>query len=142
MKGLNMHGIVRGLIAALHPEVPAMLYQSIGQKTEAGGKVKSLYAPGRPVTVQAQTESPAELFHAGRVNQCGHSRKFYLHSGDCPAAKVQGGFRPLSRNGDMLRLEDGSWWLVDGMIEDFTRSGWACVRATLQVNPKGIVDAS
>lgn len=133
--GINLHSIVRPVINALHPEVKATLYQSTGQTTGAGGGVKSIYAPGVAITAQKQSESPAALFHADRVDQTEESRKFYLFSDSDTAKKVQGEYRPLSRGGDMFQLTDGSWWLVDALIEDFSLSGWVSIRATLQVNP-------
>lgn len=133
--GINLHAIVRPVINALHPEVKATLYQSTGQTTSASGNAKSIYAPGVAIIAQKQSESPVTLFHAGQTDQTEDSRKFYLFSNDDPAQKVQGEYRPLSRGGDMFQLEEESWWLVTALIEDFTRSGWASVRATLQVNP-------
>ena len=135
MTGVNLHGIVRGAIAALHPEVLLTLYQSTGQVTAPGGVVKSVYARGVAVAAQMQSEGPTTLFHADRVGQEEVSRKFYLFSNPELDRRVAGIVRPLSRTGDMLELEDNTWWLVDGVIEDFTRSGWACVRATMQVKP-------
>jgi hypothetical protein len=33
----------------------------------------------------------------------------------------------------VFQLEDQTWWLVDAVLKDFTRSGWCSVRATVQV---------
>ena len=137
---INLHGMVRGAINSLHPEAGATLYQSVGQAADAGGQAKSVYAPGVAVAVQMQSESPTALFHADRVGMEEVSRKFYLFSAQEPERRVAGIFRPLSRGGDMFQLDDGppgqgTWWLVDAVIEDFTRSGWVCVRATMQVRP-------
>ncbi|MDR2075658.1 MAG: hypothetical protein LBP61_01810 [Desulfovibrio sp.] len=129
--GLNLHSLARGAISALHPEVPARLYQSAGQVTGEDGAVKGVYAPGVPVSAQIQSEGPTALAHADRVGREEVSRKLYLFSE--PGRRVAGIVRPLARGGDMLQLEDGTWWLVEGVIEDFTLSGWACVRATMQV---------
>ncbi|MDR2075640.1 MAG: hypothetical protein LBP61_01715 [Desulfovibrio sp.] len=131
--GLNLHSIARGAISALHPEVPATLYRSVGQTTGEDGAVKSVYAPGVPVSAQIQSESPSALAHADRVGMEETSRKLYLFSEPGLDKRVAGVVRPLARGGDMLQLENGTWWLVVGVIEDFTLSGWACVRATMQV---------
>jgi hypothetical protein len=133
--GLNLHALTRGAISALHPDTPATLYRSTGQVTEEDGGVKSVYAPGMAINAQVQSEGPTVLAHADRVGMENVSRKLYLFTAPGLADKVAGIVRPLARGGDMLRLEDGSWWLVDAVIEDFSRSGWGCVRATLQVNP-------
>ena len=133
--GINLHNVVRPAISLLYPEVSATLYQSIGQAVAADGDIKSAYAPGLPIMVQMQSESPTILFHADRVGQEEISRKLYLFSGSDLMQKVAGIIRPLGRGGDMLLFDDGTWWLINATIEDFTRSGWVCVRVTLQVNP-------
>ena len=60
---------------------------------------------------------------------------FYLFADHDPAGRVAGIYRPLSRGGDMIQLEDGTWWLVNEVLEDFSLSGWVSVLATLQVVP-------
>lgn len=142
--GINLHQIVRGAITALHPDVAATLYQSTSQTTVSGGQVKASYAPGLPVIVQAQSENPSELFHADRVGQENISRKFWLNSVSPASGLVTGIVRPLGRNGDLFQIDPaapwfaGLWWLVDALIEDFSRSGWVSVRATLQVKAPDI----
>ena len=45
------------------------------------------------------------------------------------------------RGGDMFQRGDGIWWLITAVPDNFSRVGWICVRATLQVNaPEGIID--
>lgn len=135
--GINLHGVVRGVVNALHPDAKGTLYRSTGQTTSADGKVKATYAEGVPVLVQVQSESPTELFHTDRVGQEEVSRKMYLFSAAGTDARVAGIVRELARNGDMLRMDEpgvpGVWWLITAVVEDFSRSGWCCVRATLQV---------
>lgn len=138
--GINLHQIVRGSISPLHPDVSAMLYQSTGQSTGEGGQVKATYAAGISIKAQPQSEKASELFHSDRVGQENISRKFYLNSASKAEALVTGIIRPLGRNGDLFQIDPaagwfaGTWWLVDALIEDFSRSGWVSVRATLQVN--------
>lgn len=133
--GINLHSVVRPAVTALHPDTSATLYQSTGQAVGADGQVKSAYAPGLPIVAQKQSESPAALFFSDRAGATEESRKFYLTASPDPARKVTGLYRPLARGGDMFQCADGVWWLVDSMIEDFSASGWVCVRATLQVEP-------
>lgn len=140
MSGLNLHAVVRGAINSLHPDISVMLYQSSGQTVGTGGQVQSIYAPGVIVQAQAQSEGPTTLFHADKVGQEEVNRKFYLFSSPEIEARIAGIVRPLTRGGDMFQVLDtetwlaGTWWLVDGVIEDFTRSGWCSVRAVMQVN--------
>ena len=135
MNSLNLHGIVRSAINAVHPSIPATLYQSTGQINDASGMVRPTYAPGETVSIQVQSEGPSVLEHTDRVGMEEVSRKFYLFSAPDMDKRVAGIVRELSRNGDMIHMEDGTWWLITAIVEDFTRSGWASVRGTLQVSP-------
>lgn len=139
--GINLHAVVRPVISALHPEVGATLYRSTGQITGAAGGVKSIYAPGIGISAQMQSEGPTTLFHADRVGMEEVNRKFYLFCAPELDKRIAGIVRPLSRGGDVFQLADQTWWLVEAILEDFSRSGgpgrsgWASVRATLQVVP-------
>jgi hypothetical protein len=132
---INLHAIARGPVGALHPEVAATIYRSVGRATGPGGGVTGIYAPGVAIRAQRQSAGPAALLQRDRVSETETACKFYLFSGPDPAGKVAGMYRPLSRGGDMLQLEEGSWWLVNELLEDFSLSGWVSVLATLQVNP-------
>jgi hypothetical protein len=139
---LNLHSLVRGAISSVHPEVKATLYRASGQNIGPGGKVMPDYAPGEAITAQVQSEGPSVLAQVDRVGQEEVSRKLYLFSEPDLEHKVGGIVRPLSRGGDMIQFEDETWWLVEAVIEDFSRSGWASVRATLQVKaPAGLSPA-
>lgn len=133
MTGINLHGVVRGAIETLHPSVAATLYRNTGQRTDASGRIRAAYAEGESVAVQMRSEGATSLFHTDKVGQEEVTRKLYLCSASGPRTRVAGIVRPLSRGGDMLQMADGTWWLVEGTLEDFSRSGWVCVRATLQV---------
>lgn len=136
---VNLDAVVRGAITALHPDITATLYQVTGQVVVAGGQPKSIYAPGRTIRAQMQSEGTTALSHADRVGWEETNRKFYLLSPPELGKRVAGIIRPLARGGDMFQISEscpwftGTWWLVDATIEDFTLSGWANVRATMQV---------
>jgi hypothetical protein len=99
------------------------------------------WPPGVAITAQMQSEGPTALAHADQAGTEEVSRKIYLNSGPDLGERVAGIVRPPARGGDMLQLNDGTWWLVVGVIEDFSRSGdpgrsgWVCARVTLQVLP-------
>lgn len=141
MAGVNLHSIVRGAVNALHPDMRATLYRSTGQSVRPGGLVKSAYGEGVQVKVQVQSEGATVLYHADRVGMEEITRKMYLFCAPGLDLRVAGILRPLSRGGDMIKISpeeqwfSGTWWLVDGVVEDFSASGWSSVRATLQVNP-------
>lgn len=139
--GLNLHNVVRGAINAVHPDITATLYQSVGQAVTGGGGLKSVYAPGIIIAAQMQSEGTFALYHAERTGLEETSRKFYLFSPAGLDSRIAGIVRPLSRGGDIFQLADQTWWLVEAVLEDFTRgaapngAGWASVRAVMQVNP-------
>ena len=128
---INLHGLVRSAITALHPDEVVILRQSVGQ-TNARGRITPRYGPARTVSAQIQSLGQNELAHAEQVSATRIDRKAYLHAPN-PALPPQGIVRPFARNGDMLQRPDGTWWLITAMIEDFTASGWVCVGITQQV---------
>lgn len=141
---LNLHAVVNNAIGRIHPHIQATLYQSLGQENRKGVIIPK-YAKGIAIEAQMQSESASTLFHTNRIGQEEETRKLYLYSDASMQTKVAGIVRPLSRNGDIIYIPDtngsfdNTWWLVIAVIEDFTRSGWASVRATLQVKaPQGI----
>jgi hypothetical protein len=131
--GINLHALVRPAISAVHPDLSATLHRSVGQTTEADGGVRSVSAPGMAVRAQMQSGEAAGLCHEEGMGSEREERKVYLFSGREGRAKAAGIVRELARGGDMLQLEDGSWWLITAVLEDFSRSGWTCVRATRQI---------
>ena len=132
-QGINLHNIANSVISGIHPNRDeATLYQSIGQTYSPSGEVKAVYAEGVTVYAQFQSESPTTLFHADKVGQENISRKVYINSPPDFAHRIASLARPLSRNGDFIKLKDDTYWLIDSVIEDFSLSGWVCVRATLQ----------
>lgn len=135
---LNLHSIARGAIVALHPEEPVTLYQSSGQ-TNTRGVISPTYEAAQAVQAQIQSLSTDELANLENVAQTGQVRKAYLFGPPVTSLIPQGIVRPLARSGDMIQRADGTWWLVTGMMEDFSASGWVCVQITQQVDaPQGV----
>lgn len=135
---LNLHSIARGAIVALHPEEPVTLYQSSGQ-TNTRGVISPTYEAAQNVQAQIQSLSTDELANVESVAQTGQVRKAYLFGPPITTLIPQGIVRPLARSGDMIQRADGTWWLVTGMMEDFSASGWVCVQITQQVDaPQGV----
>ena len=100
--------------------------------------MRTTYDEGREVLAQTQSATADALVNAENVSDAGQTRRAYLSA-------TEGGISCVSRfdarSGDMLRFEDGSWWLVDAVLEDFTASGWTCVRVTRQLEgPRGATD--
>lgn len=134
---INLHALVRGAVTALHPDEAVTLYQSTGQSNELG-RIVPAYAEPQTVQAQIQSLSAEDLAHMEDASRTEISRKAYLFAPDA-ALPPAGIVRPLARSGDMLQRADGTWWLVTGIIEDFTASGWVCVAITQQVEgPQGV----
>lgn len=135
--GLNLHNIVRGAITAVHPDETVTLYRSTGQVNEYG-VVKAQYAP--PLTVKAQVQSAGgeSLQLVEKTSQDTAVMSFYLYADAAmPPAGIE---RPFARGGDMIRRDNGTWWLVTGTSDDFARVGWVCVLGTLQELPPAGVE--
>lgn len=140
MKGLNLHGLVRGAVAAAHPDETATLYRSTGQKN-VKGRIRAVYAEGESIGIQIQSEKDEALYHADCTGRNAVIRKAWLFSADSSATRPAGIVRPLARTGDMLQRADGAWWLVVAPLEDFSSVGWVCVRIVLQVRPPDLEDS-
>lgn len=134
---MNLHAIVRQAIQALHPEETVTLYQSLGQVNDRGIITPQYDAP-QVVEAQIQSLSTDELRNSEDVAQTGQTRKAYLFGPPVTHYTPQGIIRPLARTGDVIRRADKTWWLVTGMAEDFSASGWVCVQITQQVEPQGV----
>lgn len=128
---INLHGIVRQKIASIHPEEAVTLYRSIGMEN-VKGEIKAKYATGVFVQAQVQSESNDALYQSDRTGQNNTTRKAYLIADDSTAEKPAPVIRPISRTGDMIKRADGTWWLVDAMLEDFSHANWVCVRIVQQ----------
>lgn len=127
MLGINLHATVRGSITGLHPDESVMLFQSLGN-VNVFGKTKPQFAPGAAVAAQIQSEGADTLEQSRDVNFTAQVRKCYLFSETAAGETPQGIVRWVGRGGDVLQRGDESWWKVVAMLEDFTNSGWVCVR--------------
>ena len=137
--GLNLHGIVRGAITSVHPDVKVQVVRSCGSKPDEDGRPVSCYERIYDVRAQIQSENDAALFHADMAGANTITRKIYLFAPKDAARQPASVFRPLSRSGDYIVQEDGTVWMVNAVTENFAGVGWVSVRATLQVTaPKGI----
>ena len=128
---MNLHAIVRNAIPAVNPDESVVWYRSTGQQASGYGEIEPTYADPVTVAAQVQSEGDEALFHADRAGDNSIVRKFYLMAS--PATRPAGIVRVDARNGDYLQREDGTWWLVVAVLEDFSfKSGWTCVRGVQQ----------
>lgn len=133
MAGLNLHGIVRSVITAVHPDEDCTLYQSAGQKNVLG-VVTTVYNPPQAIKANWQPLDNQTLQHSERMGDTKASEQVFLYSNtDMPVSGVQR--IPVTRTGDIIKRWDGTYWLITSVIEDWSARGWANVGVTEQVTP-------
>lgn len=133
MRGINLHNVVCGAITCIHQDENCILYQTIGQVNKKG-VITPKYNPPKNIRAQIQPMDSKTLQHLERVNDTKSTMQAYLYSNtDMP---VTAGMRlPFARSGDIILRDDGTYWLITSVVEDWSRSGWAKVGITQQVNP-------
>lgn len=141
MAGINLHGVVFNAIGAVNPHETVEWYRSV--PTIASGFERSCpqWKPPIKIKAQIQSDSEAALFHSDNVGKSTTTRKVYLFS----RAKLKIQPSPLQRatgrGGDVLRFQNGTWWQVSAIIEQFSNVGWCSVRVTkLSEKPAGIAE--
>ena len=132
MSGLNLHDIVRAAITYNHPDETVQLYFNVEQVNDWGTVTPSYQGPD-PVQAQIQSESDAALFHSNNTGMNTETVKAYFYqNAPLPIFDLS---RFNQHGGDMFQREDGSWWLITAIPDNFSDVGWISTRATLQVNP-------
>ena len=130
---LNLHDIVRGAINIVNPDEDVWLVQNIGQ-TNVKGRITASYAPAQKVKAQVQTLSGDDLTVANDTQRTERDRKFYLYAETKTGNAPSGIIRPLGKSGDFMRRNDGTYWKVYNVSEDYTTDGWVLVLASQQVD--------
>lgn len=129
---LNLHGIVRGAITAVNPDIVIAWRRSSGSTTGDSGRRTPTYDASVNIDAQVQPVSSDDLKHIDKLNLQGTFRKVYAF-GD-----IQGIVRPELKGGDLLAFPlSGAInrsWLVVHVLESWTpdATGWCCVIAALQ----------
>lgn len=131
--GLNLHGVVRSAINAIHPDEEVQILHALGSVPDENGFAQPQYRRLTGVMAQVQSEGDAALYHADMAGQNSLVRRFYLFAPNSFRGQTADIFRPLSRSGDYIIRKDGTVWAVDAVLENFSGVNWLCVRATLQI---------
>lgn len=94
---MNLHGIVRGAITSINPDINATLLRSNGYTTDAAGKQTPAYLTftGK---IQVQGVNGKDLEHTDRLNIQGVLRTVYLRG------NWAGVIRADQRGGDVLKF--------------------------------------
>jgi hypothetical protein len=121
---MNLHSVVRGVISSVNADEPIKFFTNVGQEN-IKGKVTQVYeVSDRMAQIQAPSASDMRLFE--RVVDAKHRIKAYVYA---PASTIN---RVTATAGDMIQRADGTYWLVVGTIDDFSKEGWLCCMCTLQ----------
>lgn len=125
---MDLHGIVRGAITSVNPDVSAILRRSTGYTVDADFQQVPTYQD-LPISAQVQALSYQDLRQIDGLNINGTRRAVYL-SGSAMAT-----VRNLQAGGDLVvfpvgTLPGGDIWLVAYVLEQWP--DWAKCVLTLQ----------
>lgn len=130
-KMINLHGVVRSAINAIHQDQAFTIYRSLGCKNVAG-MVQNTYAAGEKILGSLQSEGDSALDHSNNAGQNSTIRKLYIYASNDPVLRPMGIYRPLARTGDYFKDENGAYWLAVAVEEDFSNDGWESLRVQMQ----------
>jgi hypothetical protein len=123
---LDLHGIVSGAISAVNPRVNVTIQQSIGSATAASGKRTPAYSAPVTFSGQVQPLQYTDLMKLDGLNLTGIRKKLYIEGAYEAVARANG------VGGDLVRLPDGSVWLLVFVFEQWP--DWCSVCLTEQNN--------
>lgn len=128
---MNLHGIVRGAITTVNPDIVAPYLRSTGNTTDAAGEQAPTYAAPVDVRIQVQALTGKDLQQINYLNIQGVLRAVYMYG------NTQGIVRVDAKGGDMLRFPQVPGdpnvqdWLVVAVLE--TWPDWSKVAVWLQL---------
>ncbi len=131
---MNLHGIVRGAITAVNPDIPGRHIQSTGYTKDAAFKQVPTYKSSE-VRLQVQGVNGKDLAHMDALNIQGVLRTVYMYGNSAGVVRADG------TGGDLINFRqtkehDDQTWKVVNVKEIFP--DWCCVIVQLQtelVNP-------
>jgi len=131
---MNLHGIVRGAIGTVNPDIPGVFRSNQGYATSAAGARAPNYTD-TDVMLQVQALTAKELQHPDMLNVQGVKRGVYMFG------NPQGVVRPDVKGGDLLQFPQVKGgpiytWLVCAVLETWTpdTAGWGKVGVSLQMD--------
>lgn len=127
---MNLHGIVRGAITTVNPDVMCPYYKSSGYGQDATFAQVPQYTVVDPVPCQIQGLSARDLQHQDLVNMEGVKRSVHMNG------NTQGVVRADQKGGDILafaQVPGGTlqYWKVVAVLE--TWPDWCRVAVVLQL---------
>lgn len=128
---MNLHGIVRGAITTVNPDVLCPYYKSSGYSVDSTFAQVPAYTVVNPVPCQIQAMNARDLRHQDLLNIEGIKRKVWMYG------NTQGVVRADAKGGDILafaQVPGGTvqYWKVVVVFE--TWPDWCSVGVVLQLN--------
>lgn len=109
---MNLHGIVRGVITSVNPDVPLSIRLNQGWTTSATGKRTPILSdPIEGVYGQIQSLTFRDLTQIEGLNLQGTRRAIYINGA------IDGLVRQTNQGGDLVTTPDGVVWLVAIVLE-------------------------
>lgn len=131
---MNLHNIVAGAIGSINPHETVKVYRSAGTQNVKGKVIAVYEVSERRAQIQAPTESDIKLVE--KLAEASHKIKVWIES---PIGTIN---RVSQSVGDMIERDDGTYWLVVGVADDFSRVGWCCCLCVLQTKAPEMIKAS
>lgn len=134
----NLHGLVRGAINSINPDISAQWFVSTGTAIDDAGKSTPSYAAAQPVKAQVQAVSGRDLRKYAFLQAQGVFRAVYMFSNPDAINRVE------SKGGDLLTFPQYPTgavrtWLVEKVDEPWTSGNgnlaWCRVIVSLQLDP-------
>lgn len=134
----NLHGLVRGAINSVNPDITAQWLVSTGTNVDEAGASSPTYAAAQPIKAQVQGVSGSDLRKYSFLQGQGVFRAVYMYANPDAINRVE------SKGGDLLQFPQYprgpvKTWLVTKVDEPWTAGNgglaWSRVIVTLQLDP-------
>lgn len=115
---MNLHGVVRGAITTVNPDIPATLFKSTGEEEKLPGGIRQPKYRITKGNIQVQGVNGQDLQLINNLNMQGIFRSVYLYG------ELSGIVRSNQKGGDLLEFADVGCcevkkWLVVQVAEIF-----------------------
>jgi hypothetical protein len=114
---MNLRNIANAVTSRVNPNLVAQWLAYAGYTVLPSGKTQPVYAAPANIQIQAQAITSQDLQKIDAMNLSEITRVILT------SAKVQDLDRESQTGGDLL-VFDNATWLVAGIIEDWSTSGW------------------
>lgn len=138
----NLHGLVRGAINSVNPDIAIVWLVSTGNTVDDAGKSTPSYAAPVNVKGQVQAVSGRDLRKYAFLQAQGVFRAVYMYANPDAINRVE------SKGGDLLKFQQypksvNRTWLVEKVDEPWTAGNgnlaWCRVIVSLQLDPNNPV---